>query len=333
MKRKISLCCFILVLVAGLIVCGNSGNAPASSTSTRVPQEVRLRVGTSESAGVYGIVGISMAQALVKHNSWVVFNTETTAGSGQNANLLGSGDLDIGFMNASIALPASEGGTKQFPKAIPMKTLFSFNEAQIHMLARKGSGITTLRSTLGKRVSIAEPGSGSDVTMNEFFAAWGWNPEKDFIRLRIPLAEGLEAIADGRADAVFFQTQAPNSAIMEALATKQNVDFISFDEDLLIAAANTSKALSVGEIPAGIYNNPRPVPTTVQTNVLVCRPDLDEEVVYTFVKILLNNIDDWKNGHSSTKLWTVQKAVQGSPIEFHPGAIRYFKEAGVWPPQ
>jgi TRAP transporter TAXI family solute receptor len=59
--------------------------------------------------------------------------------------------------------------------------------------------------------------------------------------------------------------------------------------------------------------------------------NLDSDIVYAFVKSMHKGYDIFKGMHKILPGWTLEQAVKDpSPIPYHEGAIRYFKEVGVW---
>jgi len=58
---------------------------------------------------------------------------------------------------------------------------------------------------------------------------------------------------------------------------------------------------------------------------------VDPDIVYAVVKGMHKGFDIYKGMHRAMPAWNIKQAVQGrSPVPYHEGAIRYFKEAGVW---
>ncbi len=283
---------------------------------------------TSDATGAYTIIGNAWEGVLKEHLPNVSFNCEITAGSAANAELMATGDLDMAMISASVLGPAVWGDDDKWKEPTPMLACFAFNAGYAHLLARVGSGIKTLDDIKGKRVNTLEPGGGGDIFCNLAFKAWGWDIEKDIVRQRITWADAAEAIADSRCDFSFQMTPYPNGSINDALNASKCVELIDFSDEMIQKCVDSSPLVAATVIPSayGI----RDYPTLLWTNCFAVHADADEELVYSIVKTLFDNIDEWKDAHGSTKTWSVQQAVVGVPIDFHPGAIRYYKEIGVW---
>ena len=60
------------------------------------------------------------------------------------------------------------------------------------------------------------------------------------------------------------------------------------------------------------------------------RPDVSDETVYKVTKALLENTKEFTTYHRLARLWTLKRTMRQVALPFHPGAIKYFKEKGVW---
>jgi hypothetical protein len=65
-------------------------------------------------------------------------------------------------------------------------------------------------------------------------------------------------------------------------------------------------------------------------NVILVDQDLEEQLVYNIVKAVFENIDKLRASHPSMKKFSLDMATIGSLVPFHPGAVKYYKEQGVW---
>jgi uncharacterized protein len=86
-----------------------------------------------------------------------------------------------------------------------------------------------------------------------------------------------------------------------------------------------------GIIPAKTYPGQAvDVPISVVWNLLVCHEKMREDTTYDIVKTIFDHKPELITVHSEAKHITLEpQAAGGSPLPFHPGAIRYFTEKGL----
>jgi TRAP transporter TAXI family solute receptor len=83
-------------------------------------------------------------------------------------------------------------------------------------------------------------------------------------------------------------------------------------------------------IPANTYTGQlKDVPTAAVKNFLVTREDVPADTVYTMTKALFDNLDQLKAAHSAAKGISKEEAPKAVPVPLHPGAERYYREAGL----
>jgi len=84
-------------------------------------------------------------------------------------------------------------------------------------------------------------------------------------------------------------------------------------------------------IPKGTYSGlDKDVPVAGVANILASTDKLDETLAYNIVKALFEHKADLVAVHKEAEKLTLESAVAGSPIPYHPGAIKFYKEKGVW---
>ena len=74
----------------------------------------------------------------------------------------------------------------------------------------------------------------------------------------------------------------------------------------------------------------QPVPVIATATILLCHENLDENVAYGIVKTIIEHRGDLIVVHKEADKITLENAVNGSPVPYHPGAIKYLKEKGLW---
>ena len=75
--------------------------------------------------------------------------------------------------------------------------------------------------------------------------------------------------------------------------------------------------------------NCRPISTAAVQNFLVTHEGVSDEIVYGMTKALWTNLDQLVAAHAAAKAIDIHKATQGMPVPLHPGAEKYYKEAGI----
>src|SRR5690606_7372501 len=98
----------------------------------------------------------------------------------------------------------------------------------------------------------------------------------------------------------------------------------------LQAALIEKYAFAPGEIPAGSYSGmvKEPVRTVAVNTTLAVHKDVPEEIVYRITKIIAENADRVRATHDSAQVFDPATAWQHVGAPLHPGAERYYREAG-----
>lgn len=326
-----------IILTSSMLLCStacsdtSANSVPAPGSLPSPPEKsYNLRIGTTGVGGVYYLVGTAWAQTLAKHRPNVKLNVEITGGAVGNLQLFGTGELDLPMSISNVIVEAEGGGTQSFPHPIHTNAITAINQGALHIVASKSSGIQSIEDIRGKRVSTGEPGHSTEVIAQALLEALGIDAETDINRQRLNLTDSMDALADGRCDLVFYMGGAPVPAVQEATTTAGTGRLIPVDSAVLDRVHELYPYLVAGAIPAETCGNPEPSPTVCATNLLLCSPEMEDELVYTIVKTIHDNAAEWRGAHSSVAGLTPETAVVGSPVDFHPGAIRYYKEKGVW---
>jgi hypothetical protein len=289
-----------------------------------------LTLASGSPGGVYYPLGGGMAVAIQKTTD-LRCAAESTGASVENCRLVGAEESDMGMVMGSIAYNASQG-IKPFEKKFPLTTLFQMYSAPEHIVTVSGKGIRSIKDLKGKKVSIDVPGSGCAAMAKVILEEHGFNLEKDLTIANLSQNESVQALKDGVVDAVFFNFAYPAAAVLDLAATRDIV-MVPMEPTMLEKMLKKYPYYVMSVIPARTYPKvDYDVLCLGDSNVLVANQNMEEGVAYKIVKAIFENVDkgQWalKNIHPIAGQFTPQNAIH-SPIDLHPGAVKYFKEVGA----
>lgn len=305
-----------------------------------------FRIGTGSTAGTYFPIGGLIANAVSAPPGsracaaggacgvpGLVAIAIASNGAIANVNDIQAGRLEAGFTQSDVAYWAFTGGGvfEGRDKAPDLRGVANLYPEAVHLVVRKGSGIASVADLKGKRVSMDEPGSGTLADARLVLAAFGLS-EKDVKPEYLKPDLSGKKLALGELDAFFFVGGAPVGAIAE-LANLTPIELVP------ITGAQAEKALSRysffawDRIPANTYKDVGEVPTLSVSAILVTSAKQDEELIYGVTRALWNENSRklLDTGHAKGKLIVRQNAARGLGIPLHPGAERYYREAGLLP--
>jgi len=317
MKRKSVVVLALLFVFVIMAACSNGG-APSS-----------LSIATGGTSGTYYPLGGGMAQIFTKN----VVNTtaEVTGASVENMQLLKNKDVDIAFTQSDIADYASKG-TLMFADSGAIDNINAvaslYNET-IQIIVAASSDIRSVEDLKGKKVSIGAPGSGTEANALQILEVHGMT-EADLGQVqRLNFGDSSSYIQDGTLDAAFVTAGTPTSAVSELAATV-GARVVNIADDKIAALIAKYPYYAEQTIEGGTYTGfDETVKTVAVKAQLVVRKDLDEDTVYKITKSLFENLDDLVAVHQKASEIKLESALEGVSLDVHPGAKKYFDEAGV----
>ena len=330
-RMPVLLVALALVVLAG---CGGGGPSPAGTGggSAGGAQGGQIRIATGGTGGVYYIYGGAMADVLSKHLPGVNAVAEVTSASVDNILLLATGQAEMAFSLADTAYLAVQG-QDPFDGPQPVKALAVLYNNYNHLVTRADSGIRTLADLKGKRVSTGAAGSGTEVTALRILEAAGLDPDKDVQREFLGVQESADALRDGRIDAFFWSGGYPTGAVSD-LANTPGLDiYLVPMGDVVDDLVQKYGAVYVEDsFPAGAYSGDvkEDTPTVAVPNYLLVPASMDEQRAYDILKTLFEHKAELVAVHPEAEKLTLENAVTGQVVEYHPGAIRYYQEQGAW---
>lgn len=320
-----------LVLLCGLAIvgCNNSNKTDSSGTSGK---RQFLSMGTAPVGGAFPIVGGAIAEVLNEHPGSVDWKVQAkgTKGSQENIRRLASGDLQLALSNAAITYFAVRGEAG-WEKAYDMRSIVTLAPNVALFIARADSGIQKISDLKGKRVIVGPSGAGFEMFVQPVVEEHGvkWN---EFTQLNATQSGAVDMLGDGAADAAFLGGAVPTASITQATSTF-NVQFVPFDEEARLRLIEKYPFFHSATIPSGTYKglDHEFQGLNVGSMHMITSADEDEELVYQITKAIWENRAEIAEKHPAGKAINEQNAARRTGTDYHPGAIRYYQEAGVWP--
>lgn len=313
----------VLVLVAG---CG-----PKAPEGEGEPEsaEVFVKIATGGTAGVYFPLGGAVAEILNKNVEGVNASAETTGASVANINILKEHEVELAFIQNDITYYAANGVEMyEGQKVDGLCGISSIYPETIQIVTLGKTGIEEIADVKGKRVAVGSAGSGTEANARQILEAYGITYD-DITVQYLSFAEAANSLKDGNVDVAFVTAGFPTAAIMD-IAAQHEVVLLEVEEGIAGQLIEDYPFYSKVVIPAGTYTKQEDdVNTVAVMAMLVVTEDMDEDLAYNITKAIYDNIDRLVVAHPVGKMITKEGALDGMPIELHPGAAKYFEEEGI----
>ena len=303
------------------------------------PQELggltqRLSVATGGTGGVYYPYGGGVAKVISDHIDGVEATAEVTNGTVDNLKFIANRSADLAFGLADSLDDAfhARGVFSEFG-AVPARALAVLYDNYNHVVTLTGKDIDTVADLRNRVVSTGAPGSGTEVSAFRILEAAGVDPETDIRRQSLGASQSVDALKDNKIDAFFWSGGIPTGSVLDLATTPgRTIKLVASDE--LLATLQGQYGASVyhtSTIPRTTYPGMEADVTVVAVaNVLVAHESMAEELAYRITQAFFDYHDELGAIHPMAEILTLETAVVGSPIPFHDGAVRYYREHGAW---
>ena len=291
-----------------------------------------ISIGTGGVTGVYYPTGGAICRLVnkMRKETGIRCSAESTGGSIYNINTIRAGELEFGVAQSDWQYHAYHGTSKFEDKGKfeGLRAVFSVHPEPVTIIARDDSGVANITDLKGKRVNIGNVGSGTRGTWEVIEAAMGWERSDLKLASELKSAETGQAVCDNKIDAYFWLVGHPSALTQESLATCPThlVNATGPAIDKLVA---DNAYYRTATIPAGMYNNAEAVNTFGVGATFVTSAAVPENVVYTVVKAVFDNFDQFRKLHPAFANLSEQEMIKDSlSAPLHAGAEKYYKERG-----
>ena len=301
--------------------------------------EKKYILATASTGGTYYPVGVGIAtiaslKLAKKHK--LTFSAVTSAGSGENVDMIDKGEVDFAILQGLFGSMAWQGKDKYEGKSrknLRSVSMLWQNVEQFvvyNKIATTGN-IMDMKNLYGKRFSIGKRNSGTRVSGQTVLGALGIDYAKMDLQF-LGYGPSATSLQDGKIDGMNIPSGPPTSAVTSAYAAigADKVKHLEFSDADVAKIQAAYPVWTRFVIPAETYPGQKTdIQTIAQPNLLVVTKDTPEETVYLLTKTMYENLPFLNTVHKATKAMSLDKAIAGLPMPLHPGAAKYYKEQGI----
>jgi len=308
--------------------------------SAQALEERNYLLATASTGGTYYPVGVAIStltKVKLQPTMKIGMSAINSAGSGENIKLLRDNEAQFAILQGLYGYyawngkgPLAQEGPQKELRSISM--LWQNVEQYTILSAKAKTGtIADMADIKGERVALGKKNSGTLGSNATLLGNLGIDIEKDFDLVYVGYGPSADAMQNGQVTAMGTPAGVPTGAVTRALAAMgDKVKLLNFTEEQAKKADGGLNLWTPYHIPANTYPGQKEdVNTIAQPNFLAVRADLDEEAVYLITKTLYENLPFLNAIHKATKVMDINKALAGLPMPLHPGAAKYYKEAGL----
>ncbi len=323
----------ITTLLAAALAVG-IGAAPAKA------EPANYILATASTGGTYYPVGVAIS-TLVKvklepaHE--IAMSAINSAGSGENVRLLREGEAQFAILQGLFGYFAATGtgdlaadGKQENLRSVT--TLWPNVEHFIVDSDAVSTGtIADFVALTGESAALGKRNSGTMGSNSAILSGFGVDAESDFTLVEAGYGPSAEALQNGQVRAISTPAGAPVGAVSQLMASAgDGVTILSFTDEQMAQADGGRELWTRYTIKAGTYpGQTADIDTIAQPNFLAVSADVSEENVYMITKTIYENLPFLNAIHPATKEMALEAAITGLPLPLHPGAARYYREAGL----
>ena len=311
-----------------------------SANPARAAEERSYLLATATTGGTYYPVGVAIStltKVKLQPKHKIGMSAINSAGSGENIKLLRDDEVQFAILQGLFGYyawngkgPLENDGPQ---KELRSMTMLWQNVEHFTILADKAKTgtIADLENLKGERMALGAKNSGT-IGSNKFLLGnLGLDAEKDFELVYGGYGPSADALQNGQISGLGIPGGAPTGAITRVMAAMgDKIQILDFTDEQAKKADGGFELYTRYVIKSGTYpGQAKDINTIAQPNFLAVRADVDEEAVYMITKTIYENLPFLNAIHKATSVMALEKALAGLPMPLHPGAAKYFKEAGL----
>jgi TRAP transporter TAXI family solute receptor len=296
-------------------------------------------IGAGALTGIYYNCGQAIAKTLNRYplEQPIKMSVQETQGSLENVDAVTTGRFYFGIIQSDVQYKAWHGVNRSRWAGNPqanLRAVCSLYTEAVNLVVSRRPNIQNVEDlTRGRRtVSLGELGSGQYTNALEIFAAVGIDPQSDLIAVHESPVRALDLFERREIDAYFFTVGHPAAQFREASAGRRLARFIPLeptDKELARYPYYRRTMIPMKYYPG--MGSDADVPTIGMRATVVASALTPDWMAYGIVKTIIENMDYFKTQLLVFEDLNSTAMLDGLTAPIHPGALKYYQEAGLMP--
>jgi len=312
----------------------------ASSFAAQAQEEQNFLLATASTGGTYYPVGVALAtltKVKLQPKEKIGMSAINSAGSGENIKLLRENEAQFAILQGLYGHYAMTGsgpleadGPQQELRSVSMlwQNVEQFVVKKEHA---KTGNVDDLLEMKGMAMALGKKNSGTIGSNEALLSGLGLDINTDFELFYGGYGPSADALQNGQVEGMNTVAGVPTGSVTKAYAAMGDDITMLEVTDEQIAKLDGGKGLWTRYViePDSYPGQSNAINTIAQPNFLAVRSDVPEDTVYKITKTIFENLPFLQAIHKATNAMSAEKALVGLPVPLHPGAAKYFQEAGI----
>jgi TRAP transporter TAXI family solute receptor len=289
-----------------------------------------IRIGTSSVGSTFYTIAIGAGEIIQKH-AGLNATVEPVGGSSANMRGLAAKKIEFALANSFAAFTAFKG-THNFKKPADVRLILQGQPSHRWLLFRKGAGIKRIQDLEGRTV-IAKRRALPEIAlvMDAYIKTFGLDKSKVQIVATTNSGQAYKAARAGSVDGLLMPFSRKAAAVQKPMRDGVLKFFYTTKAKRDEMLKHLPPMMWGRTFKPGVFEGQDKELHLIALNTyFMTRPTVSNEVAYKVTKALLDNTKEFATYHRAARLWTLKRTMRNVALPFHPGAIQYFKEKGVW---
>jgi len=296
------------------------GEAPARAAATRPA----VRIATGLPGASFRPLSEAILKGLRAQLPAIEFVPVDTAGSNVNLEHIEAGTADIGLAYSDGAYRAYIDELRGRGNSDAARAIAVLHPASVHVLVRSSAPIHSIADLKGLRIAAGASGTGTAFTSETLLRFFGVAPPRELVQA-LSFEDSVDALMRGRVDAAFVVSSDPVESIR--LATDSGARLVDISGDSLDQLLTDYPFFRRSVIPSHTYSKQTaPVLTVAVDTLLVCRRQLDDEIVRSVTAAFFRILPDLAAEFDALQSVDLDRA-PAAPVPLHPGAALFYRES------